>query len=552
MRRLAVAWTAPARVAERAFAVLLAAWVAACASAGGIPPPGESAGSGAAAADTVEIAFLATNDIHGALLPTTPSWARGDTLGGAAVLAGYIEEYRDHHPGAVVWLDGGDVMQGTLISNLPRGRSTVAVLGAMGLDAAAIGNHEFDWSVDTLRGRIEEAPFPWLSANIFEKATGRRPKWARPYAWIERAGLRIAVIGASTVQTPTTTMPEHAAPYEFRDIASVVNELAPRLKAEGADLVVLTVHAGAVADSSGAYHGEIVNAAERITAPLDLIVSGHTHTLVETVVHGIPIVQARAYATALGAVVLRYDRASRRVVGHTTEVVTTYAKNVTPDSAVAAMVERYRVEVSEIADRPIATLAQPIGRGDRGEEAAIGDLIADAQRGATGAQIAVMNPGGVRSELPAGAVSFSDVYQVQPFQNTLVVLELTGRQVKELLEAAVEDRIGQVSGIRFSFDPTLPRGDRVREATLEDTGEPVVADGAATRPDHVYSVTVNSFMAAGGDSYGALKDARGAVNTGRVDSDVLADYLMGAPQPVEYRLQGRITQLAPWPGPGDE
>src|SRR5688572_2766498 len=276
----------------RFLAVAMAAWGLACAAA----PRND--------ADTVQVAFLATNDIHGAIEPSVPSWARGDTVGGAAVLAGYVRSVEARYPDAVVWLDGGDVMQGTLISNLTGGRSTVEVLNAMGLDAAAIGNHEFDWTVDTLRARIADADFPWLSANIFEKATGERPAWVTPYAWIEQAGLRIAVIGASTLSTPQTTMPENVAAYEFRDIAGVVDELAPKLREAGADLVVLTVHAGAVADSAGSYRGEIVDIARRITVPLDLIVSGHTHTHVETVENGIPIVQARSSGTAVGIVVL--------------------------------------------------------------------------------------------------------------------------------------------------------------------------------------------------------------------------------------------------------
>ena len=506
---------------------------------------GQGAG-GPERSGTVQVAFVATNDFHGGLLSSTPSWARGDTVGGAAVLAGYIEGTRARYPGAVVWLDGGDVMQGTLISNLTRGRTTVRVLDAMGLDAAAVGNHEFDWSVDTLRARMEDAEFAWLSANVFEKATGERPAWLQPTAWLERAGLRIAVIGASTIQTPATTMPEYAAPYEFRDIADVVNELVPGLRAEGADLVVLAVHAGAIADSSNVYYGEIVDAARRIE-DLDLIVSGHTHSFVETVENGIPIIQARAHGTAVGTVVLTYDRASRRVVDHAMEVTTTYARDVTPAPAIAALVEGYREEVREIAERPIATLAGDVLRGDRGEEWPMGNLIADAQRSATGARISVMNPGGVRAELRAGPISFADVYQVQPFQNTLVVMELTGAQVAELLEAGVADRIGHVSGVRFSYDPTLPYGDRVRDAALEDTTEPLVADGEPVHPEERYTVVVNSFLAAGGDTYGFLKDVEGATNTGIVDSDVLADYLGAAAQPVTYAAPDRITPLAPWP-----
>ncbi|MGH7563600.1 MAG: 5'-nucleotidase C-terminal domain-containing protein, partial [Gemmatimonadota bacterium] len=236
--------------------------------------------------DSVRLAIVATNDFHGALEPLTPAWADGDTIGGAATLASYLGAVEGRYPEAILHLDGGDVMQGTVASNLTHGRSTVDVLELIGLDAAAIGNHEFDWGVDTLRARIGQADFPWLSANISVKATGARPEWAEPYAWVERAGLQIALIGATTVSTPEVTLPVNVEPYEFRDIATVVNELAPSLKAEGADLIVLVVHAGAVAVGEGQYEGEIVDAAGRITAPLDLIVSGHTHSEVRAEVNG--------------------------------------------------------------------------------------------------------------------------------------------------------------------------------------------------------------------------------------------------------------------------
>jgi 2',3'-cyclic-nucleotide 2'-phosphodiesterase/3'-nucleotidase/5'-nucleotidase len=495
--------------------------------------------------DTVRVAFVATNDFHGALLPAAPSWAGGDTVGGAATLASYVTAIEARYPEAVVWLDGGDLMQGTLISNLTYGRSTVEVMNAIGLDAAAIGNHEFDWSVDTLRARIADAAFPWLSANIFEKASGKRPAWAVPYVWMERAGLRIAVIGASTVATPVTTMPANVAAYEFRDIASVVDELAPELLAEGADLIVLTVHAGAAADSAGVYRGEIVEAARRITAPLDLIVSGHTHTHVETVENGIPIVQARSSGTALGIVVLTYVPGEDEVVDHDAEIVTTYAKNVTPDSAVAAIVERHRQAVSAIAERPIATMAHPIVR-ERAQENALGSLIADAQRWAAGTQVAAINAGGIRSDFDEGPVTYEEVFRVHPFQNLLVRLRLTGEQLRWALEAAVANRLGQVSGVRYAFDPTRPAGERVREATLADE-TPVVRDGRAVDPQATYTMTMNNFMVERGDTYGMIPGEFEAENTGLVDTDVLAEYLQRLPQPIRYEVPGRVTQLAPWP-----
>jgi len=165
--------------------------------------------------------------------------------------------------------------------------------------------------------------------------------------------------------------------------------------------------------------------------------------------------------------------------------------------------------------------------------------------------MAMTNAGGIRADLQAGPVTFSDVFAVQPFQNVLVRLTLTGEQVRQSLEAAVTGAVGQVSGVRFSFDPTRPVGERVRDAWLEATGEPLVREGRAVRPEAIYTMTVNNFMASGGDDYGVMTEAMNATNTGLIDSDVLAHYLETLPSPIVYEVQRRIEQLAPWPPVGE-
>ncbi|HJU86917.1 MAG TPA: 5'-nucleotidase C-terminal domain-containing protein, partial [Gemmatimonadota bacterium] len=503
-----------------------------------------------AASDSLRLAIIATNDFHGALEPTTPTWAEGDTIGGAATLAAYVRPIEERYPGATIHLDGGDQMQGTVVSNLSGGRASIDVMNALGVDAAAIGNHEFDWGIDTLQARIAQAEYPFLAANIFVKATGQRPDWAVPYTFLEREGLKIAVIGGITTSTPYTTLPVNVQPYEFLDIAQVVNELAPRVESEGADLIVLVVHAGAIDEGHGGMRGEIADAARRITAPVDLIVSGHTHTRIQTVVNGIPIVQAASSGAAVGVAVLTYDRGVGRIVDHHAQLWTTRAAEVTPDSAMAARVGRWAAETAAIAERPITELAQTLVRDRRGESA-LGDLIADAQRAATGTDMAMTNAGGIRADLHAGPVSFRDVFAVQPFQNTLIRMTLTGDQVRRVLEAAVTGSVGQVSGVRFSFDPTRPIGERVRDAWLEDSGERLVENGQVLAPDRLHTMTVNNFMATGGDDYAPFEEALDATNTGLIDSEVFADYLETLPRPIVYGIQNRIRQLEPWPDAGE-
>jgi 5'-nucleotidase len=268
------------------------------------------------------------------------------------------------------------------------------------------------------------------------------------------------------------------------------------------------------------------------------------------VVNGIPILQAASSGTAVGVAVLTYDRGARRVVDRHTELWTTRAADVAPDSSIAARVERWALETAEIADRPITELAQTLTRDRRGEST-LGSLITDAQRAATGTQMAMTNAGGIRADLLAGPVTFRDVYAVQPFQNVLIRMTLTGEQVRRVLEAAVTGSVGQVSGVRFSFDPTRPVGERVREGWLEDTGEHLVEGGRAVSPDRRYTMTVNNFMASGGDDYGPFSEALEATDTGLIDSEVFANYLETLPRPVRYGIRNRIAQLAPWPATGE-
>ena len=370
-----------------------------------------------------------------------------------------------------------------------------------------------------------------------------------PYTFLERAGLRIAVIGGITTSTPFTTLPANVEPYEFLDIAQVVNELAPRVQSEGADLIFLVVHAGAIEE------GARRNARrDRRRGPQDHRAASTsscratTHTRLQTVVNGIPIVQAASSGAAVAVAVLTYDRvASAGSSIIMPELWTTRVAEVAPDSAMASRVERWRAKTAAIANRPITELAQTLVRDRRGESA-LGDLIADAQRAATGTEMAMTNAGGIRADLQAGPLTFRDVFAVQPFQNTLVRDDADGRAGAPGARGRGDGLRGP--GVRASGSRSTPRGrsgERVRDVWLEDSGERLVEDGRALIPDRLHTMTVNNFMATGGDDYGPFEDALEATNTGLIDSEVFADYLEKLPRPIRYGIQNRIRQLEPWP-----
>src|SRR5437879_5873357 len=260
--------------------------------------------------DSTLLRVIAIADLHGALAPRSWPWSNGRAVGGVAALKVWVDGLARECGCPSIRLDAGDEMQGTAISNFSYGRASIEALNAIGLDAAAIGNHEFDWSVDTLRARMKEARYPFVSANITDSAGTARPDWAEPWKLIQRGGLKVAGIGLTTTSTPTTTAPRHVRGLAFAAGAQAVRRALPRARA-GADVVIVVAHAGAVCDS-GPCHGEVLDLARGLdSGSVNLIVAGHTHRGLSTRVNGIPIVEAGSSGNAIaGADFVRRGRCS--------------------------------------------------------------------------------------------------------------------------------------------------------------------------------------------------------------------------------------------------
>jgi len=469
--------------------------------------------------------IFSTNDTHGRLLAAQQSWSNGRLVGGSAAIAGYARQAARAMPECPVFIvSGGDIMQGTLVSNVADGASTIETFNAIGYDAAAIGNHEFDWGVDVLKQRIEQAEFPWLGANIYERATGEHPAWDRPWAILEKRGVRVGVIGLTTRSTPTSARPVNVVDFEFRSIAEALDRYIPEVRAEGVDFVVAVMHEGAFCDSAGACDGPAIDALEKTTERFDYAVTGHTHSRVEDVIHGAPVVQSYANSTAFGLGRLDRDTAgvvTARLVG----ITQTYVDEIEPDARIAALVEGFRSEVADVADREITVLARALPK-HRHSGFGLGRLIADAQRAKTGTQVAMVNNGGIRRPLPAGPVTYETLFELQPFANRLVTLRLSGTELRAAVEHAIhEDGVdSQLSGLRARYDASASRGSRL--VSLE------LLDGTPVSPDATYSVTVNDFMAVGGGGYTMFLDAEETVDTGVTDLDALIEYVERQPTPL--------------------
>lgn len=480
--------------------------------------------------DSILLRVLTTNDVHGTLEAEVQPWSNHRPVGGVAAVAGMMTRLANDCRCTTLRLDAGDVMQGSPASNLSYGRATVAAFNAMGYAASAIGNHEFDWGLDTLQARIRQARFAWLSANIRERATDAVPPWVVPWKIVTDGRYRIALVGYTTITTPSTTRPSNVETLRFDSGPARVDAAIAAARREHPDFVILLAHEGAFCDQGGTANcrGEVVDLANALTERPDLIVSGHTHSLIQTTVNGIPIIQARSNTTALGVVDF-VDSAGTRVVH--LRVSTVWADREPADTAVAAIVAAEVRKVAPLTSRVVATLAAPLTRD--GDQYPLGNLIADAYRAAAGTEVALVNNGGIRADLPAGPVTWGELFDVEPFQNFVVTCTVTGLELRAVLEHAVgaADARAHVAGVRVVVDPARPAGQRIVSLTLEG-GRPVL-DTAR------YTLALPDFVAAGGSGYTMLRGIPSR-NTGTVDLDAFIAYLRRLPQPVRVPDQPRV------------
>jgi 2',3'-cyclic-nucleotide 2'-phosphodiesterase (5'-nucleotidase family) len=471
----------------------------------------------------------------------------GDTVGGSALEAAHFDSLRVRFPGPTLLLSGGDVMQGTAVSNLSWGRAAIDVHNRKGYDGAALGNHEFDWGVDTLRARVGESRFPWLAANVLEDATGRTPEWIRPWILLERDGIRIGVVGVALATTPAIVMAGNTDGLRFLDEPPAIDTAVREVREEGVDFVVVVGHVGAVCEEPGddpeetsrGCVGRLPEIASALSEPVDLFLGGHTHLRNLTETGGIPLTQVPAYSQGFSVTHLEREPDGEVRVTHRS-IRRPGTEGVDPDTSLIRAVEEWAGEVRPLLERRVATLAQEFSNAERRpEENPAGNLLADAVRWATGADVGLINNGSLRRSLPAGELAFGVLYEFQPFQNELVTVELTGAQLQAALEFGLTEE-GEpwthISGIRAR----RVAGERRVELVL-------TADGRAIGPEQRVTVGTTEFLATGGDGFVLLTQGR-MERTGWVDVDAVAAWLERLPAPVEPPRAERWVLAQPPPG----
>ena len=393
-----------------------------------------------------EVRILHINDFHGFADGYKP-YGSDEIQGGLAELAARADELRAEKP--TLFLAAGDMVQGNNWANLFQGKSSIEAMNAMNFDAMVVGNHEFDFGQAILKERIGEANFPVLGANVIGLST------LKPYVMKDLEGLTITVIGVVTGDTPVTTHPKNVTGLQFLPPEDTVTKYVRELRGKS-DIVVVLSHLGFSADS---------DLAKKVDG-IDVIVGGHSHTKVEkpALVGKTFIVQAFEHGKVLGVLDLTVENGRIIQASSRLESIKPIGKE---NKAVAAIVTRYQRQVDAVMNETVGeALADLDGANVRLQETNLGNLVTDVMRNVSGADAAIINGGTIRTSIKQGSIRVSNVYAVVPFDNYIVAIKLTGRQIRDTLEHGVsaieeeEGRFPQVSGLMFTYDRKGPKGSK--------------------------------------------------------------------------------------------
>jgi 5'-nucleotidase/UDP-sugar diphosphatase len=485
---------------------------AACTPPALYPTPGDT---------TRTVTIFYTSDEEGYLEPIQTG---SDTLGGAAnLLAALRQRGYDPNGDDALLLSGGDMWTGPAISSWFQGASAVQVFNRMGYDAAAVGNHDFDFGQEVLLANADAATFPFLTANVTQADTGAWPEFAQPYVIREVNGVQVAIVGLTTIQTPRIVTSAHVEGLAFGEYADALRRVVPQARAEGADLVVVVAHA------SPSELEVLAPVAAELSIPL--LAGGHRHTLEDVERAGVRIIGPGAHWQSFAQIDIAFNSATSQVVGTQAELIpveytTTSGNPVTPDAGIETLVADWKAQLDD-------RLGEVIGYTKSGVERdwPLYNLVVDAWLWTyPQADLAISNLGGYREAIPPGEITRADVVATLPFENTLVDVQLTGEQV---------------------MDNLLCCGGAVAGFTYHRAGARIIAeleDGSPLDPEATYHVLVNSFIYTGGDDYLFATHDPNGYNTGIPWREPVIEWILAQQTSAERPLETLLddTQRGRW------
>lgn len=561
---------------KKSISLLLALGLLSCTSA-----PKSSVDSAPSTGPIETIAILGVNDIHGNLTPedaktreNPPAEPISYQRGGAAYLASHVRILRKEWNNRLMILDAGDEFQGSLESNIEEGAPMVRVFNSIGLTAAAIGNHEFDFGPvgpegtagdpqGALKERLKEAKYPYLSANMVKTGTDHQPDFQNlyPSKIFDVGRLKVGLIGLSTTSTPTTTRSAYVKDLTFKELKEVTLRESERLRKEGAQIIIVVAHAGLkcapgkasleltlrkpsdlLGECDDNEIPELLNSIPRGT--VDAVVSGHTHTVVHHWVAGVPVIQAGTRNAYFNMMYLSYDLEQKKILADQTRIEgpvpicplvfenqkdcngarpvppkgrgklvtpTFHNQKITADSEVSTLIEPTVKRVAELKKKIVGEAARPIEH-PRGAESELGNLVADAMRAVTQADVALVNSGGLRAPFEAGKITYGDLFRTLPFDNGVSIIRIKGSELKTMLRIAESGSRSffPVSGMHLRIiDPKFeaPSSDLDGDKKIADWEvnrliEAKFDNGNSIEDQKEYRLATIDFLVTGGDDMG--------------------------------------------------
>ncbi|HEY6738440.1 MAG TPA: bifunctional UDP-sugar hydrolase/5'-nucleotidase [Actinopolymorphaceae bacterium] len=539
-------------LAFAATAATLALTLTGVASASAAPKAPDTP-KGKANGTSVEINLVTVNDFHGRI-------EQSGTAAGIARLSTAVNQLRAENPNTVFAAAGDMIGASTFTSFIQEDVPTIEALNAAGLDVSSVGNHEFDKGFDDLTDRVMPlADWEYLGANVYDRVSGDP---ALPEYWIAKfQGIRVGFVGAVTDELPSLVSPTGIEDITVGSPVDAANRVADQLS-DGrsnngeADIVIMLVHEGAATssvesatDPTTRFGDIVLNANDNI----DAIVSGHTHLAYNHVIDGRPVISSGQYGERFSNMEITYDRRSKSITSmentlYTMATEVNAAGTVTawltePDPAIVPIVTEATEVANELgnvvigetsgalnrAQRPGTVNGAPAPVENRGGESTLGNFVADVQLwalnedGTRSVDITFMNPGGLRADINAGDTTYRETANVQSFANTLVTLNMTGAQIKGVLEEQWQPagasrpflKLGVNEALTYTYDPTAPQGSHILDIYL---------DGVPLDPAATYSVGANSFLAGGGDSFFTFREGTGKADSGKIDLEAMVDY----------------------------
>lgn len=460
--------------------------------------------------DTVLLRLMATAELRGDFLPAAARLERQmDTLGAECACP-------------TLRLDTGDAMQGNLLADATAGRAAVEVLNRLGFAATVLGDRDFDWSVDTLRRRMAESRYPWLAANVFDSATGRRPDWIVPYRILDVGRSRVAVIGYITPGTKSSVSPDRTRGLRFGEGELAIHDVLGEVRAKQPDVTVLLANAGVMCRPAGCDR-EVIRLAEELGGSgVSLIMAGTGRRAVTGQAGGIQIVGADGPGTLAVADLIKTSSGGREI--------RTRVETVTPNQApvpppLAAVLDRYDRRGDTLERRVLGQIKRPLLRS--GAQFPLGGFLAEARRNVVRADLGLIRTAAIRADLPPGAVTYARLAAVEPGGHDLVRLTLTGTEVKAAVEHALSGPEGpsvHLAGAQVRYDPKAPSGRRVKSIVLQG--------GRKLRPEERYTLVTDDSTAAGAEGFTMLT-GRPWQRAGSLAVEATAAFLRRLPQPVE-------------------